>query len=196
MNAQTSSPFADARIKKGRGGIKLMGKVVPRYWTASAPAKLSAHILVADDALSPRRIVAGDEVRLAVARRAGPPETAPKNPNPSTVYEDTLMIKSVSPDEFIEGQETEVVVTVAYELLSREEGEINLGANEGRGNGYSIIGKTRVKIGTGEVVLSARVKPMRTGNLPFAKIFVNLSEYPHRDRWQPLANDSHAVGVR
>jgi hypothetical protein len=195
LNAQAYSPFADARIRKGSGVIKLTGKIVPRYWTAGAPAKLSAHIVVADDALSPRRLVGVDEVRLAVAKRAGPSETAVKNPNPSVVYEDTIMIKSVMPEDFVEGQETEVVVTVTYELFSREEGEINLGANEGRGNGYSIIGTTRIKMGAGEAVLRARLKPMRTGSLPFAKIFVNLSEYPHRQHWQPLANDSHAVGV-
>jgi hypothetical protein len=87
------------------------------------------------------------------------------------------------------------VVRVRYELLSRDEGEVNLGNNEGMSNGYSIVGSTQVKIGRGETEVRATIVPKKTGGLPFAKIFVNLSEYPHRARWSPLANDSTTVTV-
>jgi hypothetical protein len=96
----------------------------------------------------------------------------------------------------VEGQKTEVAVTVAYELLSRAEGQINLGYSEGRGSGYAIIAQTRVAQGAGEAVVRARVVPTRTGQLPFTKLFVNLSEYPHRKKWIPLASDSHTVEIR
>ena len=100
---------------------------------------------------------------------------------------------SVRPEILVAGQETEVVVTVAYELLSREEGEINLGHSGGRGNGYVIAGKARVSIGKGETVVRASLTPVKTGKLPFTKLFVNLSEFPHRDTWMPLAHDSATV---
>jgi hypothetical protein len=196
LMAHGFQPVAHTLVKKGNGTVTISGKLVPRYWSSSAPAKVSAHLTIDDDSPSRRRVLAADNTRIVVTRRARPPESDPRNPNPSVIYDDTVSIKSVTPDNFVAGQETEVAVTVAYELLSREEGEINLGCNLGRGNGYQIIARTLVKIGSGETVVKARFVPTRTGKMPFAKIFVNLSEYPHRQSWAPLANDSHTLEVR
>ena len=196
LRAQAFSPVGTTRVKRGTGTATITGKLTPRYWTSTTPAKIGANLTGADDALAPRKIVAHDDTRITVARRPHPPESDPVNPNPADVYDDNVVIKSVSPEVLIEGQETEVAVTIAYELLSREAGEINLGFNAGRGNGYTIIGSTVIKIGQGETIVRARLVPMRTGKLPFAKIFVNLSEYPHRQKWSPLAGDSRAVEVR
>jgi hypothetical protein len=182
-------------VKKGSGTITIPGKFVPRHWGASTPERIAVYLSGGDDPLVRKRPVATDATRIKVTPRPQP-EAAPKNPNPSIIYEDTLQILSVSPETLTAGQETEITVTVAYELLSREQGEINLGHSGGRGNGYVIAGQTQVSIGKGETVVHARITPVRTGKLPFTKIFVNLSEFPHRDSWSPLANDSHTMEVR
>jgi hypothetical protein len=145
--------------------------------------------------------LARDDVRINVARRLRQPPADSGSANPEEIFDDTISIKSVTPEELVEGQKTEVAVTVAYELLSRAEGQINLGYSEGRGSGYAIIAQTRVAQGAGEAVVRAavvraRVVPTRTGQLPFTKLFVNLSEYPHRKKWIPLASDSHTVEIR
>lgn len=196
LMAQGFSSIGNLRIKRGSGTTKVTGRFVSRYWTSNAPARLGASIIGSADPLVDRRILASDRIRIRLARRPHPPETDPTNPNPAVVYDDSIAITSVAPEILSEGEETEVTVTVAYELLSREQGEINLGINAGSGNSYTIIGSTLIKIGTGEAVVRARVVPQRTGKLPFAKIFVNLSEYPHRKSWSPLAEDSHPLEVR
>lgn len=85
---------------------------------------------------------------------------------------------------------------MSYELLSREEAELNLGFSQGRPNSYSSTGKLNVKAGKGEVVLHGRVVPKHTGNLPFAKVHVTMTEFPKRSRSAPLASDSDLVEVR
>ncbi len=196
LHAQAFSPFAHLRVKRGSGTVSVSGKMMPRYWSSNAPAKISVSLnSITDDPVIQRRPLATDDTVIAVAKPERPPENDPRNPNPSVVYEDTITIKAVKPERLIEGQETEITVTVAYELLLREQGQINLGYSEGRGNGYRIVGSTLIEIGTGEATLQARIVPVKTGPLPFSKIFVNLSEYPHRQRWAPLAGDSQAVEI-
>lgn len=192
LRAQGFGHFAYAKVTKGTGIITIPGKFVPRHWGAATPARIAAYLSGGDNSLTRKRPVASDEVRIAVTPRSQP-ELATHNPNPSTTYEDALRIVSVSPETLVAGQEAEVEVTVAYELLSREEGEINLGHSGGRGNGYVIAGKARVSIGKGETVVRARIIPVKTGKLAFTKLFVNLSEFPHRESWAPLAHDSHTV---
>lgn len=196
LQANGFSPFAHHRVQKGSGTVSLTGKMMPRYWTPSVPAKI--HVSLRSSTADPviqRRPLASDDMTIAVARPDRPPEKHPENPNPSEVYADTISIKSVTPVKMREGQETLVTVIVTYELLSREEGQINLGYNEGRGNGYRIIGSTLIKIGQGEATLQAKILPAKTGPLPFSKVFVNLSEYPHRQSWSPLAGDSQVVEI-
>ncbi|HET7538052.1 MAG TPA: hypothetical protein VFJ90_16445 [Candidatus Didemnitutus sp.] len=196
LRPQSLGSIGNLRVKRGIGVVTVTGKFVPRYWTPSMPARISAHLAGGEDPLVNRRVLAHDETRIAVAKRPHPAESDPTNPNPADVYDDAVTITSVTPETFVEGEETEITVAVAYELLSREQGQINLGFNEGRGGGYRIIGSTLIKAGAGETVLKARVVPKRTGKLPFAKVFVNLSEYPHRPTWSPLADDSHTIEVR
>jgi hypothetical protein len=195
MHVRGFSLIAYSRVKKGNGTIIIPGTFTPRYWTANAPAKLSVNLSGGGDPLVRNIPLASDDTRIVVPPRAAP-EKDPKNPNPSILYEDTIEITSVSPDSLVEGVETEVTVTVAYELLSREQGEINLGSSGGRGNGYQILSSTIVPIGRGEATLRARFVPTKTGALPFSKVFVNLSEYPHRETWSPLGGDSHVVEIR
>jgi len=192
LQAQGFSDFAFAKVKQGTGTITIPGKFVPRHWGAATPARIAAYLTGGDNSLTRKRPVAADQVRITVAPRSQP-ESDSHNPNPSTTFEDTLRIVAVSPEILIAGQKTEVEVTVAYELLSREAGEINLGHSGGRGNGYVIAGNARVSIGKGEIVVHASLTPVKTGKLPYTKLFVNLSEFPHRETWSPLANDSHTV---
>jgi hypothetical protein len=196
LRPQSFSPFTSQIVNQGSGTLTLRGKFTPRIWSSNIPTKINVHLGVAPGPLGPRTAVGSDQRKIAVASRPGAPETQASNPNPRDVYEDSITIKSVSPAVFVEGKEVEIVVVVRYELLSREEGEINLGITRESGTGYTIKGKTRVKIGAGETSVTAKVIPKRTGSLPFSKVHVNLSEYPHRRSWSPLATDAETVEVQ
>jgi hypothetical protein len=196
MRAQSMSPFASQLVPKGSGTVTIKGKLTARHWNTVAPARLGAFLVVMDSERMQRSALANDQRRLALALRSGAPETQATNPNPSVVYEDAIRIKSISPATFMAGRRVEITVVVSYELLSREEGEIGLGFSRGVATGHTIASKTRVPIGKGETTLKAWVTPQRTGSLPFGKVHVTLVEYPHRQRYSPLANDAETVEVR
>lgn len=118
LRAQAFSPFAHLRVKKGNSTASISGTMTPRYWTALAPARLAVFLFhAADDLLQQRQILANDETAIAVAKPNQRPETRPENPNPSDIYEDTVVIKAVAPQTLTAGVETDVTVTVAYELF-------------------------------------------------------------------------------
>lgn len=196
LRARSMSPFASHQISKGTGTLTLKGNLTAREWSSLSPARLGTFLVVSDGELTRRKISAIDETRLTTLPRPGAPEDQPTNPNPRDIYEDGIQIKSVTPDTFVAGERTEVTVTVSYELLSREAGEIAVGFSRGKGPGYSVTGKAQVTAGKGDIMLKAWVTPQHTGSLPFGKIHVNLAEYPHRARFSPLASDSATVEVK
>lgn len=196
MRAQSMSPFASQPVSKGSGTVTIKGKVTARHWNGTVPTRLGAFLVTMDNERMQRVALANDLTRLGVTLRPGAPETQATNPNPRDIYEDGIRIKSISPNTFVAGQRVEITVVVSYELLSREEGEIGLGFSRGVAPGYSITSRTRVPIGKGEATLKGWVTPQRTGSLPFGKVHVNLVEYPHRERFSPLANDSETVEVK
>lgn len=198
LRAQGFGVVTSQPIKRGTGTITLAGELVPRFWSAVTPAKIMVNIWREDDSPSRRRTLAADDLPLTGSQpqSAAPGGRAVETPAGSETYDDAIAIKSVAPEVLVAGQETEIVVAVAYALFSRADGEINLGSSAGRTNGYTIVGRTQIKIGQGDAVVRARIVPTRTGRLPFTKLFVNLSEYPHRARWAPLATDSTTLEVR
>ena len=72
---------------------------------------------------------------------------------------DTVLIIGVSPATFDDGRETEVTVTVAYELVSFDEAEVQLGANDLHPQGFGHFAFTKVKKGTGTITLRENLCP-------------------------------------
>lgn len=196
LRPQGMSSISSTRVQQGSGFVTLKGTIVPRFWTRNVPARISAFLVFENPQPPLRAVSASDETRIAVVLRPGAPEQQAVNPNPGQIHEDGIVIESITPDTFIDGQPVEIEVKVRYELRSRERGEINLGSSDGRASGYRIIGRTQVPAGKGEAVVRGRFLPKRTGTLPVARVHVNLSEFPHRPRWSPLATDAEIVDVR
>ena len=196
LKAQSFTPFTSQRVTQGNGMATVRGKLTPRYWTANVVPRITAFIVIPGAEVTSRKVVASDTKAVIVALRPNPPETYAVNPNPSVVHEDGVRIKSLRPQSFVEGQEVDVEVTVTYDLQSREVAELTLGFSRGRASAYFPVTKLQVQRGQGEVVLRGRVTPQRTGSLPFAKLHINLSEFPRRERSVALATDSETVEVR
>ncbi len=190
---QGMSSMASAVVKNGSGTVTLKARLTPRLWSDTISFKAMASLARVDEQLM-RRMIASDEVKIPVAK-SGRTGAARSTPEVEKIFENGIRIVSIAPDTFQEGVSTEIAVTVDYELLSREEGIISLGSNAGRPTGYVIIGKASVKMGKGTTVLKAKLVPKKTNELPFGKIHVGLSEYPHPKRWSPLAVDSLTVAV-
>lgn len=188
-------PKARIPIQQGPGSQIIHIKVVPRYWSDTIGFKASAYIECTANEGAERWYAAADYRRLPLHRGEVSQVSNRNNSRPDETFEDGIMIVSVSPDHFVDGKSQEVVVRVKYELLSRDKGEINVGSSDGRSNGYTIVGSARVDIGQGETEIRATIVPRKTGDLPYAKIFVNLSEFPHRPHWSPVADDSVVVAV-
>jgi hypothetical protein len=80
---------------------------------------------------------------------------------------------------------TLVVVTVDYTLASTPEGEIALGFDLRESGHYRMVARQRVVRGRGTVELFAKIDPLGQRALT---AYVNLSEHPHPQRWQPLTS--------
>lgn len=181
-------------IKRGTGEVTFETRITPRIWTTFHPFAISAGIRCQSADKTKIWLSAVDERKLQVDVNATP-RGGSAQPPPEQVFEDGIIITSVSPEVFKEGLEQEITVRVRYELLARASGEINLGSNEGRANGYRIVGSKVVEIGSGEAEIRAKIVAAKTRGLPFCRIHVNLSEYPHRKEWVPLATDVFCVPV-
>jgi hypothetical protein len=102
---------------------------------------------------------------------------------------DTLIIKSVIPDSGLApGILTAFVVIVEYELVSVENGEINIGFNTAEAGRYTLISeaKTLVAKGSGEHQFNVNVVTWDWGAAGDFGVYVNLSENPHGSTWTPL----------
>ncbi|MDR0671035.1 MAG: hypothetical protein LBF64_01855 [Oscillospiraceae bacterium] len=119
---------------------------------------------------------------------------------------DSVRIVSVTPDVFPD-YETPVtfVVTVSYTLQSVDSGVVYLGFNTNAAERYSLVDEAVVSKGTGVVTLTGTVTPVGwgTADSPSGPLqgslellngntfgaYVNISENPHPDAWNPLAAD-------
>ncbi|HRE81862.1 MAG TPA: hypothetical protein PLN52_12470 [Opitutaceae bacterium] len=192
-SAQGMSSVDSVVVKNGKGTVTLKARLAPRLWSDTIAFKAMASLSRVDEKLM-RRMIASDEVKIPVAK-SDRSTAARSTPVPEKTFENGIKIVAIAPDNLREGITTEITVTVNYELLSREEGIISLGSSAGRSTGYEIIGNTRVKMGKGTAVVTAKLVPQKTNGLPFGKIHVGLSEYPHPKRWTPLAIDALTIPV-
>jgi hypothetical protein len=185
--------IGSAKIRKGRGSVVIPIRIKPRIWSSSVPFRVAAVISCIADEGAKQWISATDTAPLSVL----PAEQADKaqlaKVRPKETFIDGVKILKVTPEKLKADVEQDVVVSVQYDLLSRDKGEINLGLSGGMGNGYEIITSKVIEIGQGTVELRAKVIPKKLRNLPIDRISVNLSEYPHSTPWVPLAGDTITV---
>jgi hypothetical protein len=184
--------MAQTEINRGSGSGTISAKLIPRKWSELIPFKIGLGLLCTGDDKFKKWLVATDDRPLKVTE---PRTVDPTFADSKAVYEDGVSIISVSPESFQEDVAQEIRVRVRYELFSREKGEVNVGTSGGRSNGYVIINSTPVKIGRGEIEVRCQFNPKKTGGLPLAKIFVNLSELPHQKTWRPQAEDQTVVTI-
>src|SRR4051812_40214157 len=79
---------------------------------------------------------------------------------PSTpTAKDSLLVTTLSPATFVDGVETEVEVTVAYELASHPEALVELGANTLKPQMFSTFATVKVSRGAGTVTLKGKITP-------------------------------------
>ncbi len=105
---------------------------------------------------------------------------------------DIISIKTVTPDSGLKVDiETDFVVTVEYELVSADSGEISIGFNTSEVGQYQILkaANALVDIGSGEHQFNVTVVTKDWGADDDFLVYVNLSEYPHVFTWTPLASD-------
>lgn len=107
---------------------------------------------------------------------------------------DAIRIVSVTSAAPIQpGRECEITVEVEYTLDAVEEGEINVGFNTDNPKHFRMIDSRIVKRGSGTVSLAVKVVPVDWQERSRFKVLVNLSEFPHRSSWQPLAGEEQVV---
>ena len=110
--------------------------------------------------------------------------------------DDTITIILVTPDSGLNpGQATDFAVTVEYELVSADSGELNIGFNSVEIGRYHLIEEAAALIaaGTGQHQFNVSVITKDWGDDGDFEVYVNLSEHPHDFIWTPLATDIWAL---
>jgi hypothetical protein len=182
MNLSHPTQFtkiAEAEVKRGQGTIRLNARVTVGKRDPSQPLLVRARFA------DPLRNDQGREFisttrAIAIGQR----------PKGSV---DEIVILGCDPERLVPDREQEVGVVISYDLKTTAKGEINLGFNSDDPKAYAIFTSRVVEKGSGQIVLTAKVKPRAWGEKVFFQAFVNLSEYPHTRAWSPLADDSEPI---
>jgi hypothetical protein len=105
-------------------------------------------------------------------------------------------IRNLTPTEVTAGQATTFTLDVAYNLVTAEQGIINLGFNTQNVHSYTFTSeKKEVAKGYGIVSFTVTTTPVKWDNPDSFKISVSLSENPHPASWTPLATDAEDIVV-
>ncbi|MDR2492420.1 MAG: hypothetical protein LBD25_03005 [Coriobacteriales bacterium] len=132
------------------------------------------------------------------------------SPEQALAADDSVTIVSVSPSSVANyHDEVTFTVSVEYTLASCDNGIVYLGFNTDDPKSYSLVDTIQVNRGSGCVTLTGKVIPAGWGTpdspsgalkggleaaegLSFGA-YVNISEYPHADSWNPLDTDVKAI---
>ena len=110
---------------------------------------------------------------------------------------DNVKIIQIVPDSLVMSNvESEITVEVEYNLESKDEGVINLGFNTRGANAYVMGEGVRVKKGRGKLTLKAKVKPVDWRGAASFYAYVNISEHPHAEKWEPLASKKKKIKLK
>jgi hypothetical protein len=115
----------------------------------------------------------------------------PSDSNPTPTEANEITIVSVAPSTGLtDGKLTNFIVTVNYKLVTKDQGELNVGFNNSSSETYYQLVSSATKIiakGSGTYTFNVNVTTKKWANAPF-QVYVNLSENPHGSPWSPLAN--------
>jgi len=106
-----------------------------------------------------------------------------------------ITIKSISPTKAEEGVNTEFTVTVDYELVGFEQGEINIGFNIEELNKFSTVYDQVVSKGIGTITVKTFAIPVDYEPNGSFTVYANISEFPHPSTWTPLDSDFKDIEV-
>ncbi len=107
---------------------------------------------------------------------------------------DSIKILTISPTSgFTDGQVVNFVVTVSYNLASKQTGTLMMGFNNGGSVASSVIiadSKKVINSGSGKYTFNVSATAKNWGSQGDFTAYVNLSENPiPTPSWTPLAND-------
>jgi hypothetical protein len=105
---------------------------------------------------------------------------------------DSIRIISVTPESGLTPNTvTEFVVSVEYELVSKDSGEVMIGFNTDEVGRYRMISEATVLVakGSGDHQFNVSALARDWGTAGDFSVYVNLSEHPHGVSWTPLATD-------
>jgi hypothetical protein len=111
---------------------------------------------------------------------------------------DSITIKSVTPNSgLLPGIATDFVVTVEYELVSADSGDVMIGFNTDEVGRFAMISSATALVlkGSGEHEFNVNVMPVDWGVAGDFKLYVNLSEHPRGHIWTPLATDIRVLSL-
>lgn len=108
---------------------------------------------------------------------------------------DTISIVDVAPKEVSSGVKTDFAVEVVYSLQSADAGRVYIGFNTEEANRFQMMGYKQVGKGNGRVKFKYSVVPKNWGEDGKFYVYVNLSKYPHPEKWNPLISDQRKIHV-
>ncbi|MFT6910201.1 MAG: hypothetical protein ACJAS1_006929, partial [Oleiphilaceae bacterium] len=117
------------------------------------------------------------------------------DPLQSEISTNNVEIISISPDTAEEGVNTEFTVTISYELVDFDQGEVNIGFNVDEQDSYTIIYDQVVSKGAGSFTAIISAVPVEYAPNGSFEVYANISEYPHPNTWTPLASDFKAIVI-
>jgi hypothetical protein len=106
----------------------------------------------------------------------------------------TIEITSVSPSNAMLGVETVFSVTVKYASTNAQGCIIYAGANTNTANRYTLYDEYELPDTSGIYTFNFKCVPAKWDGYDFG-IYVNISEYPHPDSWNPFAADVYPISL-
>jgi hypothetical protein len=105
---------------------------------------------------------------------------------------DSITIVNVSPNSGLtNGYDHDFTVVVDYELVTKDQGELDIGFNNGSDiNSYIMLGVDQiVNQGSGQYTFNVNETAKDWGLAGDFGVYVYISEYPHGLQWAPLDSD-------
>ncbi|MFT7371673.1 MAG: hypothetical protein ACI9T9_000349 [Oleiphilaceae bacterium] len=107
----------------------------------------------------------------------------------------SITITSVLPLTVYEDANTEFTITIEYQLVDSDEGEIGVNFNLDGLSKFSPAKTEVISRGEDSITIKASAIPViHEPNGSFA-IFVSISEFPHLNPWTPLDSDTWNIKV-
>jgi hypothetical protein len=116
-------------------------------------------------------------------------------PLQSEISTNNIKIISISPDTAEDGVNTKFTVSIDYELVDFDQGEVNIGFNVDEQDANIILYDQVVSKGTGSFTATISAVPVDYAPNGSFGVYANISEYPHPNTWTPLASDFKNVVV-